>query len=143
MKVVINKCHGGFGLSNEALAAWAKLKGRECYFYEGGLGRNEYILVGVDSKDKGLFACAFDSLIPVDMNTDSKEFNEWYSEHQIGGWSLDREDPDLVSVVEELGDAASGRYSHLAVVEIPDGVAYTIEEYDGLEHIAETHRTWG
>jgi hypothetical protein len=30
----------------------------------------------------------------------------------------------------------------LEIVEIPDDVEYTIEEYDGLEHIAEKHRTW-
>jgi len=30
----------------------------------------------------------------------------------------------------------------LAIVEIPDDVEYTIEEYDGNEHVAEAHRTW-
>lgn len=28
-------------------------------------------------------------------------------------------------------------------VAIPDGVIWHIEDYDGLEHIAEDHRTWG
>jgi hypothetical protein len=47
-----------------------------------------------------------------------------------------------VQVVEELGDEANGRCSELSVVEIPDGVQWEIVEYDGLEHIAEQHRTW-
>lgn len=53
-----------------------------------------------------------------------------------------RTDPDLIAVVEELGEAANGQYATLRVVEIPDGIAFTIEEYDGNEHIAEAHRTW-
>ena len=24
-----------------------------------------------------------------------------------------------------------------------DGIEYSIEEYDGMEHVAEAHRTWG
>jgi len=27
-------------------------------------------------------------------------------------------------------------------VEVPDDVDWYVEEYDGLEHIAERHRTW-
>lgn len=54
-----------------------------------------------------------------------------------------RADPRLVQVVEELGSkAASGRYAGLAVVEIPDGVDWEIEEYDGNEWVSEQHRTW-
>jgi len=41
----------------------------------------------------------------------------------------------------ERGDV-DGTYSDLKVVEIPDGVNWYIEEYDGLEHVAERHRTW-
>jgi len=54
----------------------------------------------------------------------------------------DRSNPNLVSLVETLGPIASGKYSHLKVVEIPDDVQYTIEEYDGVEWVAEHHRTW-
>ena len=53
-----------------------------------------------------------------------------------------RADPALVQAVEELGDKAWGRYAELKVVEIPDGTNYEIKEYDGLEHVAEQHRTW-
>lgn len=55
---------------------------------------------------------------------------------------VNRNDPILVQVIEELGDKASAKYSSLTVVEIPDDVEWTIEEYDGLESIHEVHRTW-
>lgn len=34
MKLVVNKCHGGFGLSPIAIAEYLKLKGKECFFYK-------------------------------------------------------------------------------------------------------------
>lgn len=42
-----------------------------------------------------------------------------------------------------LGDKANGSCAKLQIVDIPNGTDYTIEEYDGNEHIAEKHRTWG
>lgn len=53
-----------------------------------------------------------------------------------------RSDPRLVAAVEELGTAADGALAELRVVELPDGVEWTIEEYDGTEWVAEKHRTW-
>ena len=53
-----------------------------------------------------------------------------------------RSDPILVGVVEELGERASDFGSELLVVEIPDGIDWQIENYDGWEWIAEAHRTW-
>ena len=32
--------------------------------------------------------------------------------------------------------------AELAIVEIPDGIEWEIDDYDGIETIAETHRTW-
>jgi hypothetical protein len=42
-----------------------------------------------------------------------------------------------------MGEASWGDCAELAVVEIPDGINWHIGEYDGIEHIAENHRTWG
>lgn len=53
-----------------------------------------------------------------------------------------RNDPRLVKIVEKLGEEANGRFAKLKVIEIPDGVEWEIEEYDGYEHVAEKHRTW-
>jgi hypothetical protein len=57
-------------------------------------------------------------------------------------FDIARNDAALVQVIEQLGDLASDRYSSLKVVEIPDGVEWHIHEYDGMEHVAEKHRTW-
>jgi hypothetical protein len=48
----------------------------------------------------------------------------------------------LVQVIEELGEEANGSHAKLEVIEIPDGVEYTIDEYDGIESIHEKHRSW-
>jgi hypothetical protein len=92
-KIVINKCHGGFGLSDAAMRRYAEIKNIE------------------------------------DVNT-------------IHIYDIRRDDPALVQVVEELGEKSSDRCADLHVVEIPEGVSWLIEEYDGLEHVAERHRTW-
>jgi hypothetical protein len=55
---------------------------------------------------------------------------------------IERDDPFLVEVVEAMGSDANDRHSELKIVEVPDGVKWTIEEYDGKEWIAEVHRTW-
>jgi len=100
MKVVINECFGGFGLSDEAMQLYAAKKGIE-------LG--EKLSYGYEKLWEG---------------------------------DIDRNDPVLVEVVEELGAKANGDCAELKVVEIPDGIVWHISEYDGVEHVAEYHRTW-
>ena len=53
-----------------------------------------------------------------------------------------RDDPVLVAIVRELGVDADTRYAQLKIVEVPYGVEWHIEEYDGMEWVAEKHRTW-
>lgn len=57
-------------------------------------------------------------------------------------FDIPRECPVLVAMVEEQGTAINGDFSALKVVEIPDDVNWYIEEYDGMEHVAERHGTW-
>lgn len=49
---------------------------------------------------------------------------------------------ELIQVIEELGEDASGTCAKLVIVEIPDDVIWEIEEYDGWETIEEVHRSW-
>lgn len=136
MKVAINACFGGFGLSRKATRMLAARKGRECYWFSGGLNK-PYVRDDDDAKDS-LFATAFD--VP---EVPQEPSNEWYKEHSLYLLNeLPRDDADLIAVIEELGDGANGSCARLRIVEIPDGVEWEIDEYDGNEHIAETHRRW-
>jgi hypothetical protein len=139
MKVVINRCFGGFGLSLAALQAYANRKGITLYFYrqtkyEFREGVTEY--ERVDDAQSSLFAHAH----RADHGAvfDGKCSNEdcyYYPE-------IPRNDHDLIAVVTEMGEAANGECAKLAIIEIPDGVEFEISEYDGNEHLAEAHRTW-
>lgn len=53
----------------------------------------------------------------------------------ISVYDIDRTDPALVQVVEELGEAANGRSAALRIAELPAGTLYRIDEYDGSETV--------
>ena len=61
---------------------------------------------------------------------------------EVYDFDIPRDDLVLVWVVEHLGLKANGDYAELKVVEIPEGVDWFISNYDGIEHVAERHRTW-
>lgn len=41
-----------------------------------------------------------------------------------------------------MGKKASGKCAELKVIEIPDGVDWEIDDYDGIETVHEKHRSW-
>ena len=54
----------------------------------------------------------------------------------------DRRDPDLITVIEELGATANGSCANLQICDLPVGTHYYIHEYDGSETIiTEDQRT--
>lgn len=56
----------------------------------------------------------------------------------------DRNDVDILDCFDALGsEEFSGPDSKIISVDIPADVEWMIKEYDGMEHIAEVHRTWG
>lgn len=56
--------------------------------------------------------------------------------------SIARDDPYLVKIVKSLGMGANGPHANLKVVEIPGDVEWLVQDYDGVEWVAEKHRTW-
>src|SRR5690606_1347865 len=84
MKVVINKCFGGFGLSESAQKRFEELTGKCPRVFE-----------------------------------------------------IERDDPALVQVVEEMGVAANGTCASLKVITLPDGVDWEIQDYDGFETLTQ------
>jgi len=82
-----------------------------------------------------------DSFYEMSME-ERKAYNESYSSNTIHCRDIERNDPALVKAVEELGDKANGKHAKLDVIEIPDGIDFEVEEYDGKEWVSEKHRTW-
>lgn len=136
MKVILNKCYGGFGLSPVATMMYAKKKGVVLYPYNsyganalkfikdiGNCDRVDYFFTK-DYGDKVRRSC-------IDWTT------LWYPDKNEM-----REDLDLIQIVEELGEKADGWCSKLKVVEIPDTLSYVIDYYDGIETLHENVQTW-
>jgi hypothetical protein len=136
MKVVINRCYGGFSLSVEAMELYAKKISKAVYPEQVNAYFTQYWLVPEEERVK-----------PINWNKASikqkTEYNRKIEEQMINNRNFERHDPILVEVVEELGEKASGQFADLEIIEIPDDVEYTIQEYDGVEWVAEKHRTWG
>lgn len=145
MKVVINACYGGFGLSPEAtLELWKRGGPVDAtpvaeYYGKDRLEADEDILGFRRAiKDwRAYLASGDDERTPMFLTIFSPDESLVLCARDAA-----REDPLLIALVEEMGDRANGRCASLKVVEIPDGVDYEISEYDGNEHIAEKHRTW-
>lgn len=137
MKVVINNCYGGFGLSDEAMHLYAKLKDITLYPEKTIWGYTFYT-VPAHKRVARIEGAQFYELSMEERIA----YNKQCSSESLYDRDIPRNDPVLVQVVETLGKKASGRFAALKIVNIPDGVSWEIDGYDGLEHVAETHRTW-
>ena len=101
MKVVINQCFGGFGLSKAVY------------------------------KEMGIKYDGYGYLTNEDLGIDSDNYYAYRSDNR------------LISAIEKVGiERASGSLAKIGIVDVPDGIDFEIDEYDGVEHIAETHRKW-
>jgi hypothetical protein len=129
-KVVINVCFGGFGLSKEAelnLIGCPHVKLMEPSEYYGERDGWEKKLA--DDVKRGW----------IQLSEGKVVLDEHRSTYES---SAPRECPRLIEVVESMGEKANGEFAKLRVVEIPSGIEYEIDEYDGNESIDEVHRTW-
>lgn len=65
--------------------------------------------------------------------------------YDYSGWDSERTDPRLIKAIESVtaqGGDPSGQYAEIKIVEVPDGVEWTLQDYDGVEAIHEEHRVW-
>jgi len=113
-RVVINDQHGGFGLSHEAKVKYLTLSGI-AFTLEDQPDRDTQF-----KKGPLIMVCG----------------------HEYWERDIDRDDPVLVKVVQEMGDDASGEHAKLKIIEIPADVEWQIDEYDGSEWVAEKHQVW-
>jgi hypothetical protein len=136
MKVVINNCHGGFGLSEKAMRRYAELKGITLYAEKGEYGMINYFTVPKDKRTPALADWHSASLKARQAANAAHKAEGLYDR------DIERNDPALVQTVEDLGKEASDKYADLKVVEIPDDADWEIDEYDGSEWVSEKHRRW-
>lgn len=148
MKVVINACYGGFSLSPEGEAAYLARQGKEAFFYvedrSPGRSAGERDYVRTDAA--GARSAFMFTTLTEDVGARVSHDTIWPGGNgHPAYWNdcdLERDDADLVAIVEDDSAKVSDTHASLQVVEIPDGVAWVVEEYNGLEHVAEAHRTW-
>jgi hypothetical protein len=149
-KIAINKCYGGFGLSIPATLEYYRRKnGAELHIYteqrdpqtrmilrtKGGLNYHHKEPEDIGERD---WMCIHFSTLDKPAITDDELNDHYFDYHDIP-----RDDPILTSLVEEMGSDVNSRYANLIIVEIPDGVKWTVSEYDGWETVEEEHRSWG
>lgn len=60
-------------------------------------------------------------------------YEELSGKKDVYVYELDRADPFLVQVVEEMN--ANDTYAELKIAELPAGTQYRIDEYDGAETV--------
>jgi len=139
MKVAYNSCYGGFGLSSIALTKFAEKKGITLTWYKQiGYGRQhevEYIKVEGVPENNFAFTSLKEDLGEHIKGTPAGLY------YPIFHYET-RRDPDLIAVIEELGEKANGPFADLKIAEIPDGVEYEITDYDGLEEVVPPRMTW-
>ena len=149
MKVVVNRCYGGFSLSDAAYL-WLATRGVPIQRYTEPVRDARTGLYKEPPENNG--DIIFDRLLaadykranglkpePWDVRPGFLRTRYWDSFIREGRRSW----PLLVECVESLGSKlASGKFAQLEVVEIPDDVKWHIEEYDGIESVAENHRSW-
>ena len=132
-KVIYNSCYGGFGLSKEAIQRYWEIKGQQIWIEDDekypSFGIWTVWLVPPEERLKPKNAEEFNSMSMDERVAYNKAYSAqtWYYGH------VERHDPALVQVVEEMGDEANGEYAELRIAEVSG--PYRIDEYDGFESV--------
>lgn len=124
-KVVYNACYGEFGLSKEACQRYWDIIGQQVWIEDSQWGFTVWLIPPEERlEEKHWSSMTMDEHIAYNLAS-SKQI--WYNRN------VDRHDPVLVQVVEELGEKANGNYAKLAIDEVHR--SYRIDEYDGYESV--------
>jgi hypothetical protein len=126
-KIVYNTCYGGFSLSREAVMRYAEIKGITLYPDDEKNWYVNYFLCPPEEYER---LRAEDAANPITQGRYARSNAMYFSPSNI-----ERNDPALVQVVEELGDRANGMNAELCIEEVPAGTLYRIDEYDGKESV--------
>lgn len=140
MKIVINRCYGGFGISYEGMLRYFEIKGQQVWPEQDGSHWKFWTYWTVKPEDR-IESKSSEDFHKLSMK-ERAAYNKAHSEMTVYERDIERNDPALVQMVEELGKKANGQHAEIGVVEIPDGIEWEIVEYDGMERVEEKHRAW-
>ena len=132
MKIVYNNCYGVFSLSHDAILAYAKLKGLTLYPETSDYKMVIYWTTPPEDRADLIKGADAWKLATTEQRVAS---NEKHRKSVLYDRDIPRDDPDLVAVVEELGEKASGRCASLMIENLAPGTLYRITEYDGIESV--------
>jgi hypothetical protein len=131
MKIAVNRCHGVFDLSTAAKEKIAAKKGLKVYKY--GIKQDDSKIFAVYdpvNEDEFLYICFTDKYLG-EQTTETKVLEHFYNLDFLEDEK--RTDTDLISVIEELGDLASGNYGMIDIFTIPDNTVWELNDYNGYE----------
>lgn len=138
--IVINDCHGGFGLSAMAIGRYHDIMNQPVWIETNRMCSlvKTVWLVPPDQRVELPGSKEWQTM----TDQEKLNYNDRYNNQVWSDRDLVRDDPVLIQVVRELGTKANAPVAKLKIVEIPASVEWQIEEYDGKEWVAERHRTW-
>lgn len=138
--IVINDCHGGFGLSAMAIERYHDIMNQPVWIETNRMCSlvKTVWLVPPDQRVELPGSKEWQTM----TDQEKLNYNDRYNNQVWSDRDLIRDDPVLIQVVRELGTKANAPVAKLKIVEIPASVEWQIEEYDGKEWVAERHRTW-
>lgn len=134
-KIAYNACYGGFSLSHEGILRYAEIKGIKLY-PEKDRRFDMWTYWTVPADQRGDILSTEEFMRETDFEK-RRASNEAFSRKTLpSDRNLERHDPVLIQVIEELGDKANGRYAKLKIEDVESGTLYRIDEYDGMESVA-------
>lgn len=123
-KIAINVGIGGFGLSDIACERLMELGVPESEFSILDEGWRERYKDGIRTTGRG------------GVPSPNQKYYGYLNK-------LQRDDPRLIQVIEELGHLANGEHATIGIAEIPAWIDWSIDEAEtGYEWVQEKHRTW-
>lgn len=149
-KIVINNCYGSFCASFRVAIELFRNKytTNEYYIYKKTNNNSYKKITTTDELENSFFYSNYyivdkdyGEIISIDKfkNITNKECLD-----SLAHCCNERENPILIDMIEKFGSefCSNTKHSRLQIIEIPYDVNYIVQEDDGLEWIAEKHRTW-
>lgn len=136
MKVLINKCYGGFGLSNFFYGKlYEAITGNPVYFYRQTI--DEYYRLrsdkGLDDENLVILVKDYGEVVDIDTpvnKLDIDNFDYLPEDFEI------RTDERAINIVEKYENCCNGHCANISIEEYDDeNFEYEIDEYDGFESL--------